>query len=535
MHFKIKARAKTAYLVTAAAAACVAALFLPCFHAVHLESGSYQEVYLNGELVGRADSAQEVDHCLIQARRNLAGDSKEIVYAEQKVTLKPIGTPFGTVSSRQELIDRMTESLKKNRCSTLERAYSVKIGDYMVSLSSISDVQKLLQAALDKYDTSKSYGVDLVRDESCELNVLTAEVYNIEEKKKESQQEASQKNSAAALPQAGIFAALENTYDQANQDRENAAKDFADFKLGLVSMSFDDPIQIVETYMPEKSITGLDQAVADVTKDQETNQTYEVQSGDTLGEIAEDHNMTIEDLIGMNEILENENSTIRVGDELTISVPEPELSVNRQEEKYYEEDYDAEVQYQDNDSWFTNQTQVLQQPSSGHREVVAMVSYRNNAAVATDILKQEVSVTAVPKIVERGTKIPPTYIWPVSGGHISSGFGRRKAPKRGASTYHEGLDISVPVGTAVMASCGGTVVRAGWGSGYGRLIVLQHPDGRETRYGHLSRILVSAGQTVKQGQKIALSGNTGNSTGPHLHFEIRIGGGAVNPLKYVNG
>ena len=120
--------------------------------------------------------------------------------------------------------------------------------------------------------------------------------------------------------------------------------------------------------------------------------------------------------------------------------------------------------------------------------------------------------------MERGTKIPPTYIKPISGGRLSSNFGRRKSPTKGASSYHKGVDWSVPTGTAVFASCGGTVARAG----------------RQTLYGHLSKVLVKVGQTVKQGERIALSGNTGVSTGPHLHFEILINGSQVNPLKYLN-
>ena len=137
-------------------------------------------------------------------------------------------------------------------------------------------------------------------------------------------------------------------------------------------------------------------------------------------------------------------------------------------------------------------------------------------------------------IIERGTKVPPTYVKPISGGRLSCGFGPRKAPKAGASTNHQGVDWGTPTGTPVKASCGGTVTKAGWANGYGYCVCIAHEDGKETRYGHLSKVLVKVGQKVKQGEKIALSGNTGVSTGPHLHFEIRVNGKAVDPLKYVS-
>lgn len=330
----------------------------------------------------------------------------------------------------------------------------------------------------------------------------------------------------------GVQIALNQAGAQAEEQGE---KDFGDYDLGLMTMDFAEKVEIVETYLPESMLTPLDQAIEDVIKDQETPGEYEVVSGDTLSEISIKVNIPIDQIIAMNsETLTDENSTIRVGDKLIITVPEPELSVERMEQNYYEEIYDADVIYVDNDSWYTTQTKILQQPSAGFRRVVADVSYLNDREVTRDILKEEVVMEAVPKIVERGTKIPPTYIKPISGGRQSSGFGRRKSPTKGASSYHKGVDWSVPTGTAVFASCGGTVAKAGWGSGYGYCVYINHEDGRQTRYGHLSKVLVKAGQTVKQGERIALSGNTGISTGPHLHFEILINGSQVNPLKYLN-
>ncbi len=136
-------------------------------------------------------------------------------------------------------------------------------------------------------------------------------------------------------------------------------------------------------------------------------------------------------------------------------------------------------------------------------------------------------------MIERGTVVPPTYITPVHGGLLTSGFGPRSAPTAGASTYHRAVDWAVPTGTSIYASSGGVVTKAGWGGGYGYVVYISHEDGKQTRYAHLSRVQVTVGQSVKQGDKIALSGSTGIASGPHLHFEILVNGVKVNPMDYL--
>ena len=428
--------------------------------------------------------------------------------------------------NEDNLLAAMERELESSIRETSHRSYTMKVNEYMVNLSSVEDVESLLQAAVDKYDSEDKFSVELTHDAQKEFNVLTTEVVN---KQELTAQEEQKEESIYA---GGVQSVLDQAGSQADQQGE---KDFEDYDLGLMTMDFAEKVEIVETYLPESMLTPLDQAIEDVIKDQETPGEYEVVSGDTLSEISIKVNIPMDQIIAMNsETLTDENSTIRVGDKLIITVPQPELSVERMEQNYYEEIYDADVIYVDNDSWYTTQTKILQQPSAGFRRVVADVSYLNDREVTRDILKEEVVMEPVPKIVERGTKIPPTYIKPISGGRLSSNFGRRKSPTKGASSYHKGVDWSVPTGTAVFASCGGTVARAGWGSGYGYCVYINHEDGRQTRYGHLSKVLVKVGQTVKQGERIALSGNTGVSTGPHLHFEILINGSQVNPLKYLN-
>lgn len=125
-----------------------------------------------------------------------------------------------------------------------------------------------------------------------------------------------------------------------------------------------------------------------------------------------------------------------------------------------------------------------------------------------------------------------SYQLPVSG-RLSSRFGRRIHPIDRTAKFHTGLDLAVPRGTSVQAAAGGEVSFAGWSGGYGNLLIIQHPDGRETRYGHLDQLLVVVGDKVAAGQGVALSGSTGKSTGPHLHFEIRENGHVVDPTRIL--
>jgi murein DD-endopeptidase MepM/ murein hydrolase activator NlpD len=117
-------------------------------------------------------------------------------------------------------------------------------------------------------------------------------------------------------------------------------------------------------------------------------------------------------------------------------------------------------------------------------------------------------------------------LWPVSG-PVTSPFGVRWG------RMHEGIDIAVGSGTPVHAAAAGTVIYAGWMEGYGNLVVIDHGNGLSTAYGHNSSLASSVGQSVSAGQVIAYSGSTGHSTGPHVHFEVRVNGTPVDPLGYL--
>lgn len=515
-------RLRITVIRTAIFIAFVNILFLPHYVPYEADGENLFHISLNGKAVGSCGSDTDVQQLLWDARRAVAAESEDMLYVETSLEVKGEVALFATIDSDEVLRERMEEIIADSSRNTLKAGYTVKIKDYTINLASSDEVKRVLQAALDKYEDNRRYTVELVMDPTRELNALAAVVVDNADMKKPDTE---------PFPDAGFEAQVEEAL--ATVEADDGKLDFSDFEYGLVELSYGDSIEIVETYLMEEDLTSVDDAIEQITSVEEKNAIYEVQSGDTLSQIAEKVNIGMDKIIELNDEIENELSMIRVGQEITITQPEPPLSIERKEQVYYEEEYDDEIIYVDNDDWYTTQEKTLQEPSAGFRKVAALVSYRNEKEVSRELLKEEVVMKAVPKIVERGTKTPPTYIKPISGGRLSSSFGRRKAPTKGASTYHKGVDWAVPRGTAVYASSGGVVTKAGWGSGYGYVVYIRHPNGWETRYAHLNKVLVSAGQSVKQGQKIALSGNTGRSTGPHLHFEIIANGTAVNPLKYL--
>jgi murein DD-endopeptidase MepM/ murein hydrolase activator NlpD len=163
-------------------------------------------------------------------------------------------------------------------------------------------------------------------------------------------------------------------------------------------------------------------------------------------------------------------------------------------------------------------------------------SDRSSTLAEIDALEQQSAALAARiREAQQRSSTPPVLVspsgsgvlgWPVSG-PVTSGYGMRWG------RMHEGIDIAVGEGTPVRAAAAGTVIYAGWMSGYGNLVVVDHGNGLSTAYAHNSSLAVAVGQSVAGGELVSYSGNTGNSTGPHVHFEVRVGGAAVDPLGYL--
>ena len=191
------------------------------------------------------------------------------------------------------------------------------------------------------------------------------------------------------------------------------------------------------------------------------------------------------------------------------------------------ESYTLPCTYVYDDELYTDERIVFQESTPGTKEVTILSTYYNGTQEDQVILDSRILVEATPEIIHIGTKSRPLYTAPLDTLDISSYFGFRW------NRLHEGVDFATPVGSNVYAAADGTIIRAETYGGYGLCVDIRHENGNITRYGHLSTAKVTVGDYVSQGDLIALSGNTGQSTGPHLHFEIRINDTAQNPLDYL--
>ena len=270
---------------------------------------------------------------------------------------------------------------------------------------------------------------------------------------------------------------------------------------------------------------------------------YTIIPGDAPLSIAAKTDMTLDQLRALNPGFDD---NIFPDVEVLIQKAQPYLRVQVVRTLQYTETIDYTTKKVEDSNYYIGYQNVRTQGVEGVRSVTAEVTYLDGLEQSRTILSSEVTKEPVEKVVVVGAKkvnpnvsaegdgvVTGKFIWPLpSCKMVSSPFGYR------GGRYHAGVDISGNgvYGKEILAADGGTVVEVnsgGWGGGYGLYVIIDHGGGYRTVYAHCSSINVRVGQKVSQGQLIARAGNSGNSYGAHLHFEIRVNGQSVNPLPYV--
>ena len=310
------------------------------------------------------------------------------------------------------------------------------------------------------------------------------------------------------------------------KDKYTVKDDSVEYK----SVDFQENVEVNEINTKIKNIQQSEEVLDYMLTGAVEKKVHIVQDGDTFNQIAKDYGFKPNELQVSNPDVKTED--LHIGQELSLTRVCPVLTVQTKEIVTYTAKMDYEITYEETSTLFKGEQTVKIAGEPGERQVKAEVVRFNGIEVGRDEISSEVIKEPKTQVVIKGTKNMPalvgtgSFIYPTRG-NLSSRFGTRWG------RMHYGIDLAAPVGTKIRASDGGTVIFAGRQGSYGNVVRIDHGGNRVTVYAHCSKLLVSKGDKVYQGQHIANVGNTGRSTGSHLHFEVRINGAAKNPLKYL--
>lgn len=297
------------------------------------------------------------------------------------------------------------------------------------------------------------------------------------------------------------------------------------------SVTFAEKIEIKEIETKLGRLENVDEVVEKILTGGKRTDVHIVEPGETFATIAEKHGLDQQKLRDSNPDVNMKQ--LEVGQTLYLAETDSMVKVQTVEIAKYIEYTPFVTTYQDDNTIWKGEISNKTTGAEGQRELVAKIVRNNGKEIAKMILEEKVISEPIPALVLVGTKPPPPLkgtgelIYPVSGFKLSSPFGMRWG------RMHSGIDLAAPTGTKIRAADGGTIMLAGYNGQLGYCIEIDHGGNRTTVYGHCSKLYVSVGDKVYQGQHIADVGSTGRSTGAHLHFEVRVLGVAKNPISYL--
>lgn len=357
-----------------------------------------------------------------------------------------------------------------------------------------------------------------------------------------------------ALPEKEVNEAVSVEKLEVDKIIENKSPDAKGQKIEreIKNLDFQENVTIRNVYVDKNDILTADEAENVLLGNTQETLEYELQEGDNIWDLAMKYGTTMEHILEINPQIEDETK-MQIGEVIKLEVPDPILSITTVTETTYKELIPAKIQYVEFSDLYKDETKVYREGNDGMKEVTVDVTKVNGKEVSRKMVSEKVLKEAKIKVIAYGTKEKPKVTQSTSSGGASSGgasasvssSARFMHPLNGRGTisstygsrwgtFHYGLDFAAPAGTPIYASAGGKVIYSGYNNGgYGKLIIIDHGNGYQTYYAHCSSLYVNVGESVSQGQNIAGVGTTGNSTGNHLHFEVRVGGTPVNPYGYV--
>ncbi|WP_199616945.1 M23 family metallopeptidase [Paenibacillus alkalitolerans] len=294
-----------------------------------------------------------------------------------------------------------------------------------------------------------------------------------------------------------------------------------------------EPVELMKREIQPNDVMDEDDVLAYLLKGETKPTKYIVQEGDTLSDIAKKLDVPLQLIYTKNQHNKDliERDLIRTGDVLDLTMPQPAVTIETVETVVETIGIQHDTIYEEDKTMRQGQTKTLRTGKDGKKKVTYKLTKVNGLLMDEKIAGETVIEEPIPAIVKRGTKVilgegTGRFIWPVVSARLTSGYGTRWGRQ------HKGVDM-ISGNKSILAADNGKVVHAGTDGGYGKSVIIDHKNGYRTLYAHLSKISVKEGQTVEKGDKIGVMGDTGHSTGVHLHFEVHVNGSARNPMKYL--
>ncbi|MGM0715385.1 peptidoglycan DD-metalloendopeptidase family protein [Brevibacillus parabrevis] len=308
--------------------------------------------------------------------------------------------------------------------------------------------------------------------------------------------------------------------------KSNVAAASLEEQTKVKQVKFKENVGTGQSSAPASEILSTDELIQVFSNGLMTPTIHTVSEGDCLGCIANKYGVKLSDILDSNPGL-NENSLLQIGQQINVTVSKPLLTVEVTEEVVKNERIPFNLVTRTTDKLPRGETRVIQPGAEGTKRVTYQIIKENGKTVERKVIQEETVTKPNTKIVERGTKVVSAtgnMTWPANG-VLTSRYGQRWG------RLHKGLDIAGS--GSIRATESGKVVLAGWYGDYGKAVIIDHGNGVQTLYGHMKSLRVSEGEQVSKGTSIGIMGSTGDSTGIHVHFEVRKGGQVQNPMNYL--
>jgi len=443
-------------------------------------------VYQNGEYVGTVKDVEEVQQLIEEEQMELANNNPGIsMELETGELTYEAETGFKIVADSEATLNKLEQSFNS----------------HAVGVAIVVD--------------GKTLGY--VKDEVAATNILN----------RLQSQYAPQ---VAGLQETRQIQSLSYNADEAdaNVSQDTESTDTTDEGVTVKNVAFVEKVDITLDQVEPTDILEEEDLYKQIIDGSTKPTKYVVQKGDCIGCIAQKFGISEQVIYENNPSIEGDRIT--AGDELDLTVRMPDITVRSVEQLVEIEEIATPIKYVENDEIREGEQKTIQHGSPGSQRLVYEVTKENGYILSEELVAQEIIEEAVPTIIEKGTMIiagtgTGSFAYPVSNHRVSSKFGKRWG------RLHAGVDFTG--NKTVKASDAGVVEFVGTKNGYGKTIIIDHKNGYKTLYGHLSSQDVKKGDKVAKGDAIGVMGNTGRSTGVHLHFEIQKNGEAVNPLSYL--